>query len=149
MALEWILVIDCTDPLQLARFWASALGYEVEDNSVLVERLITLGDVDESDYTVVDGRKAWRELAAVRHPDDPVDDSSGTGLGRRLLFQAVPEAKQGKNRLHMDLHVGPEQVDGEVRRLTALGAAVLRQVAARGGNHVTLADPEGNEFDLH
>lgn len=148
MALAWKLVIDCADPLQIARFWASALGYEVEDNSVLIERLIGYGAVDESDYTVVDGHKAWRELAAVRHPDDPVDESSGTGLGRRLLFQAVPEAKQVKNRLHIDLHAGPEQRDAEVRRLTELGATVLHRVEARGTNHVTMADPEGNEFDV-
>lgn len=148
MALEWKLVVDCTDPLQLARFWASALGYEVEDNSDLIERLVSAGAVGESDYTVVDGRKAWRELAAIRHPDDPVDEPTGTGLGRRLLFQAVPEPKQGKNRLHLDLHVGPERADGEVRRLTALGARVLQRVEARGSRHVTMADPEGNEFDV-
>ncbi|WP_314177720.1 VOC family protein [Streptomyces winkii] len=148
MALAWKLVVDCADPLQLARFWASVLGYEVEDNSVLIERLAGLGAVDESDFTVVDGHKAWRELAAVRHPEDPVDESTGTGLGRRLLFQAVPEAKQGKNRLHIDLHAGPERRDAEVRRITELGGRVLRRVEARDSDHVTMADPEGNEFDV-
>jgi hypothetical protein len=68
MALEWKLVIDCADPLQLSRFWASALGYEAEDNSVLIERLIGFGAVDENDYTVVDGHKAFRALAAVPSP---------------------------------------------------------------------------------
>jgi hypothetical protein len=148
MAVDWKLVVDCSDPLQLARFWALALGYEVEDNSALIDRLLEAGAVGESDYTVVDGRKVWRLLAAVRHPDDPVDAASGTGLGRRLLFQAVPEAKQGKNRLHVDLHVGPGQRDAEVRRLTEIGAKVLHRVEAQGGTHVTMADPEGNEFDV-
>lgn len=148
MAVDWKLVVDCADPLQLARFWARALGYEVEDNSVLIENLVGLGAVDVDDYTVVDGRKAWRLLAAVRHPDDPVEESSGTGLGRRILFQAVPESKEVKNRLHIDLHIGEEQREAEVRRLTELGARVRVRVEAHGSTHVTMADPEGNEFDV-
>ncbi|MFI7303230.1 VOC family protein [Micromonospora aurantiaca] len=148
MARDWKLVIDCADPIGLARFWAEALGYQVEDNSVLIERLAAAGAVPPEAYVEVDGRKAWRELAAVRHPDDPVDPASGTGLGRRFLFQAVPEPKRGKNRLHVDLHVGPEGRAAEVKRLTALGATVLAEVADRGGEHTTMADPEGNEFDV-
>jgi hypothetical protein len=148
MAVDWKLVVDCADPLQLARFWALALGYEVEDNSVLIERLLSEGAIGEADYTIVDGHKAWRLLAAVRHPDDPVEEGTGSGLGRRVLFQAVPEAKRGKNRLHIDLHVGPELRDSEVRRLSAVGARTLRRVEAQGGTHVTMADPEGNEFDV-
>ena len=148
MAVDWKLVVDCSDPLQLSRFWAPALGYEVEDNSVLIERLLSFGAIDDNDYTVVDGHKAFRLLAAVRHPDDPVEADSGMGLGRRLLFQAVPEAKQVKNRLHIDLHVGPDQRESEVRRLTEIGAKVLHRVEAHGSNHVTMADPEGNEFDV-
>ncbi|MGY4908079.1 VOC family protein [Micromonospora aurantiaca (nom. illeg.)] len=148
MARDWKLVIDCADPIGLARFWAEALGYQVEDNSVLIERLAAAGAVPPEAYVEVDGRKAWRELAAVRHPDDPVDPASGTGLGRRFLFQAVPEPKRVKNRLHVDLHVGPEGRAAEVKRLTALGATVLAEVADRGGEHTTMADPEGNEFDV-
>ncbi|MBU8857305.1 MULTISPECIES: VOC family protein [unclassified Micromonospora] len=148
MARDWKLVIDCADPIGLARFWAAALGYQVEDNSVLIERLVAAGAVPPEAYVEVDGRKAWRELAAVRHPDDPVDPASGTGLGRRFLFQAVPDPKRGKNRLHVDLHVGPEGRAAEVKRLTALGATVLAEVADQGSEHTTMADPEGNEFDV-
>ncbi|MFG3382708.1 MULTISPECIES: hypothetical protein [Streptomyces] len=36
----------------------------------------------------------------VRHPDDPCGSRSGTGLGRRIRFQRVPEEKTGVNRLH-------------------------------------------------
>ncbi|WP_455362279.1 VOC family protein [Streptomyces sp. SYSU K21746] len=52
------------------------------------------------------GRAAWRDFAAVRHPDDPHGQDSGTSLGRRLLFQRVPEGKTVRNRLHLDLHAG-------------------------------------------
>ena len=106
------------------------------------------GAIGEADYAVVDGRKAFRALAAVRHPDDPVDEQSGTGLGRRILFQGVPEPKQVKNRLHLDLHVGAETRDAEVKRLQGLGATILAQVEANGGAWVTMTDPEGNEFDV-
>lgn len=148
MALDWKLVVDCTDPIGLADFWANALGYVVEDNSVLIQRLLDAGIVDADAYVEVEGRKAWRIMAAVRHPDDPVDPASGTGLGRRILFQAVPEPKQGKNRLHIDLHAGPANRDAEVRRLEGLGARILRVVADHGSVHTTMADPEGNEFDV-
>ncbi|OPG13424.1 VOC family protein [Microbispora sp. GKU 823] len=146
MTLEWKLVIDCADPHAQAAFWAEALGYEVEDNSVLVGRLLAAGVVGEE--AVTPDRTAFRTLRAVRHPDDPFDPASGTGLGRRILFQAVPEPKAGKNRLHIDLHAGPERRDAEVDRLKALGATVLRTVREPGSHHVTMADPEGNEFDV-
>ncbi|MEU7913747.1 VOC family protein [Microbispora bryophytorum] len=146
MTLDWKLVIDCADPHAQAAFWAQALGYEVEDNSALVGRLLAAGVVGEE--AVTPDHAAFRTLRAVRHPDDPVDPDSGTGLGRRILFQEVPEPKAGKNRLHIDLHAGPERRDAEVDRLTALGATVLRVVREPGGHHVIMADPEGNEFDV-
>ncbi|MFI7042162.1 VOC family protein [Microbispora rosea] len=146
MTLEWKLVVDCADPHAQAAFWAEALGYEVEDNSVLVGRLLAGGVVGEE--AVTPDHTAFRTLRAVRHPDDPVDPDTGTGLGRRILFQAVPEPKAGKNRLHIDLHAGPERRDAEVDRLKALGATVLHVVREPGSHHVTMADPEGNEFDV-
>ena len=148
MAIAWKLVIDCADPNALAGFWAQALGYTREDNSALIQRLLGLGAVTDADVTQVNGRPAFRELAAVRHPGDPFDADSGVGQGRRILFQAVPEPKTVKNRLHIDLHVGPDGRDAEVTRLTGLGARVLRTVQTRGSHHVTMADPEGNEFDV-
>ena len=62
-----------------------------------------------------------------------------------LLFVPVPEAKSGKNRLHLDLTpIDSSQAD-EVARLEALGA---RRVDIGQGQTkwVVLADPEGNEF---
>jgi Glyoxalase-like domain len=65
----------------------------------------------------------------------------------------VSAPKTAKNRLHMDLNVAGEgtpeeqwqRIAGEVERLQALGASILMEYA---GHHVTMADPEGNEFDL-
>jgi Glyoxalase-like domain len=146
MVLSWKIVIDCADPHAQAAFWAAALGYTIEDNSVLIERLLADGRVDESLVTTVSGRAAFRGLQAVRHPDDPVQEVTGTGLGRRLLFQRVPEPKTVKNRLHLDLHAGPERRPAEVARRRELGATVLQEVSEPGTDHVVLADPEGNEF---
>lgn len=148
MPIDVKLVIDCRDPHRLAAFWAAALGYLVEDNSALVRQLLDAGAVPEAATVVVDGRTAFRDLAAVRHPDDPVQPFTGIGLGRRLLFQSVPEPKTTKNRLHLDLHVGADAQAVEVARLTALGARVLARVDDRGSRHVTMVDPEDNEFDV-
>ncbi|MEU0371980.1 VOC family protein [Streptomyces sp. NPDC006283] len=149
MTLHWKLVIDTTDPHAQADFWAEALGYLVEDNSPLIEQLLAHGAAPPEATVESHGRRAWRDLAAVRHPDDAHDERSGTGLGRRLLFQRVPEAKTVKNRLHIDLHTAPGDMETETARLEALGAAVLRRVSEQGGTWVVMTDPEGNEFCVH
>jgi predicted enzyme related to lactoylglutathione lyase len=62
----------------------------------------------------------------------------------QLLFNLVPEQKNGKNRLHVDLR--PDDREAEVERLVDMGA---RHVDIGQGDDVTwvvLADPEGNEF---
>ena len=148
MALDYQPVMDCAEPLKLSRFWAAALGYEAEDNSALVEYALEQGLATEDDYTVVDGRKAWAALAAIRHPDDPVQEFTGAGLGRRMLFQQVPEAKAVKNRMHLDLRSGPDGRGAEVARLEALGATAAAVVEEPGASHVCMRDPEDNEFDV-
>ncbi|MFH0516551.1 VOC family protein [Streptomyces sp. M41] len=144
--LHWKLVIDCADPQSQADFWAAALHYEVEDNNALIERLLELGALPREAVVEFHARLAFRDLVAVRHPEDPYDQDSGTGLGRRLLFQRVPEAKTVKNRLHLDVHAAAGEREAEVERLEGLGASVLRRVKEQGGEWVVLADPEGNEF---
>jgi hypothetical protein len=143
---HWKLVIDAADPHAQAEFWASALRYEVEDNAAFIERLLELGALPDAATVDFHGRRAFRDLIAVRHPDDPYDAEKGVGLGRRLLFQRVPEPKSVKNRLHLDLHPGEGRRGGEVERLEGLGASVLRQVKEPAGEWVVMADPEGNEF---
>ena len=60
-----------------------------------------------------------------------------------LLFVPVPEGKQVKNRLHLDLR--PDDRDAEVARLLSLGARHA-DVGQGEQSWVVLADPEGNEF---
>jgi len=92
-------------------------------------------------------------LGFVEDPDDPNEPGDeecvifsidGT---QRLLFIEVSDAKQVKNRVHLDLKPAQGTRDQELERLLGLGA---REVADRrradGSGWVVLADPEGNEF---
>lgn len=109
------VVFDAADPHGLAAFWADALRHEHEDIHAFVSGLVDAGHVPV-EYTIeIDGKRRWRSVASLRHPDDPVDER-GSGMGRRILFQAVPEPKTVKNRVHLDVLVGPEQRDGKVER---------------------------------
>jgi hypothetical protein len=60
-----------------------------------------------------------------------------------LLFVEVPDVKQVKNRLHLDLR--PDDQAAEVARLERMGAA--RADVGQGEEPwVVMVDPEGNEF---
>jgi predicted enzyme related to lactoylglutathione lyase len=61
----------------------------------------------------------------------------------RILLQRVPEPKQGKNRLHLD--VGAAEMEAEVARLVELGARRL-DTRQEYGRFTVMQDPEGNEF---
>ena len=63
-----------------------------------------------------------------------------------LMFLAVPEPRQGKNRLHLDL-VSPDRA-AAVARATQLGARQVGEFDEYGTQWTTLADPEGNVFDI-
>jgi hypothetical protein len=141
------VVFDAAEPHALAAFWAPALRYEHEEIDAFVSGLVDAGHVP-AEYTIeIDGKRRWRSLASLRHPDDGVDER-GAGTGRRILFQAVPEAKTVKNRVHLDLIVGPEALDGEVERLVGLGATVVGVHEGDEGRWTLMVDPEGNEFDV-
>lgn len=93
------LCVDAADAELVGRFWAAALGQDLE--------LLDDGD------------------AVVRGP-----------RFADIWVNTVPEAKTGKNRVHLDLHAHG------VDPLIALGAQVL----ARHDGWTVLADPEGNEL---
>jgi hypothetical protein len=147
MALSWKLVIDSTNASAQADFWAAALEYEVEDPSALIQQLLTAGRIGAEAVVEHRGRQIFRGYAAIRHPEDAYDETSGIGRGRRLLFQEVPERKSGKNRLHIDVHGEPGGLDMLVARLEELGATRVREVdKGPAGNWWIMQDPEGNEF---
>jgi hypothetical protein len=138
MAADIQVTIDSADPHAQADWWAEALGWQVEpQDEAFIRRMVDAGHATEADTTTHRGALVWALGAAITSPDP----------GRpRVLFQRVPEPRSGKNRLHLDVHVGAEQREAEVSRLVGRGATELWRSAQGPLEWVTLADPEGNEF---
>ena len=113
-------------------------------------------------HVTVDSRDAHAQslfwsavLGWAEDPDDPNEPGHEECLvlspegHQRLLFIEVPEAKVGKNRLHLDLRPASGTRDEELLRLLELGAVVLEdRRRPDGSGWFVLADPEGNEFCL-
>ena len=147
MPARFQLVIDCADPDRLARFWAAALGYEIEPPPA--------GFPTWDDY--------YRDLGVPEEDlgigADSISDPQGHGP--RIWFQVVPETKAVKNRLHLDIHASggrtvpiqarKQRVDAEASRLAGLGATITGIMYQEGLDHyaVAMTDPEGNEFDIN
>lgn len=74
-------------------------------------------------------------VTSLRHPSDRPPD---------LDFVRVADAKQGKNRLHLDV-VAPGEVDVHAARLATAGAQPV-DIGQGDVPWAVMADPEGNEF---
>ena len=92
-------------------------------------------------------------LGFAEDPDDPNEPGHEECMifspdgNQRVLFIEVPDAKQLKNRLHLDLEPAEGTRDAELARLLGLGATeVADRRRGDGSGWVVLADPEGNEF---
>ncbi len=96
----------------------------------------------------------WKQvLEYVDVPDDPNEPGheecriQRPDGGHPLLFIVVPEDKQVKNRIHLDLRPSAGSREEELARLLGLGATqVDDQRNDDGTGWVVLVDPEGNEF---
>ena len=111
-------------------------------------------------HTTIDARDAYaqsvwwgRVLGMSEDPEDPNEPGHEECMildpasGHHILFIEVPEAKEGKNRLHFDLVPRSGTRDEELARLLDLGATVVDDLRhPEGHGWVVLADPEGNEF---
>ena len=143
------LVIDCTDPDRLARFWKEALHYEFTP--------------------APDGYASWDDYyRALGVPDEDLDLgedrlSDPPGGGPDIWFQKVDDIKIVKNRLHLDINATggirnyvprlerEACVRAEAERLARLGATIVRELVEPGIDHfgIAMIDPEGNEFDIN
>ncbi|HYN95072.1 MAG TPA: VOC family protein [Pilimelia sp.] len=138
MAYDFQVTIDSADPHALADWWAAALRWEVEpSDESFIRDMLAKGYASEADTTTHNGQLVWRSGAAIRHPG---------GTAPRVLFQQVPEAKAGKNRVHLDIRVGEDAHEEELARLVAAGATFLHRGQQGPYRWITVADPEGNEF---
>jgi len=111
-------------------------------------------------HTTFDARDAYalsvfwcRVLGFAEHPDDPNRPGHAECMifspddRQRLLFIEVPEDKQVKNRIHLDLVPAEGTRDEELARLMEIGARTVEDLRnPDGSGWVVLADPEGNEF---
>ncbi len=138
MPYDFQIAIDAAEPHPLAGWWAQTLGWEVEPQDAdFIRRMIAAGYATEAETMIYDGSLVWSDGAAIGHPE---------GGRPRVLFQRVPEAKSVKNRLHLDVRVGEENVDAQVALLTERGARFLHEGWQGPHRWVTMADPEDNEF---
>ncbi len=128
----------------MAAFWSEALGYRLQDPPA--------------------GFESWEQaLEAMGVPPANRNDASAvvdaTGSGPRLFFQRVPERKQTKNRVHLDVRAAPglegdermAALEAEAERLAFHGATRIGRYEPApplGAGHIVMADPEGNEFCL-
>ncbi|TYB40056.1 VOC family protein [Actinomadura chibensis] len=144
MTREIQITFDCGDPAALAAFWADALGYRLQDPP--------------------QGFESWEQaLDAMGVPPERRNDASAVvdpeGSGPRLFFQRVPEGKQAKNRVHLDVRAAPglagdarmAALEAEAERLVSRGAVRVQRYEPApplGAGHIVMTDPEGNEFCL-
>jgi hypothetical protein len=139
---DFQIAVDCERPHELADWWAETLGWVVEQpDEDFIRKMITEGYATESDTTTYAGKLVFTDGAAIRHPDGPA-----AGHRRRIIFQQVPEPKSVKNRWHIDVWVGQENVQSAAEQLIARGATFLHDGQQGPHRWVTLADPERNEF---
>ena len=142
--LTFQVTLDCADPHALAEWWSETLGWTVEPtDEAFIRQMVEAGHATEADTRVYNGQLVWATGAAISLPDAP--DGSPC---RRFLFQAVPEPRTAKNRMHLDVKVTPgTDLDAARDALLARGATFLHE-ASEGPMHrwYTMADPEGNEF---
>jgi catechol 2,3-dioxygenase-like lactoylglutathione lyase family enzyme len=119
-----LVTLDAVDAERLVSFWSDALGLDI------VER--------------EDGTR-WTVLG------DAAGGTRRIGIQRIDGLAVQPPVWDGaaKPRLHLDLVCSTGEFAAETDRLVALGATRLRPDRVESyGSIATLADPEGNVFDL-
>ena len=129
------MTIDCRQPVALAQFWCDLLGYVEEPAPA--------------------GYSSWQEYDDANGVTAEQADSGCTiidpdGHSPRIYFQQVPEGKQVKNRLHLDIVASGRHDWTDVTTAAAdaveRGGSVLRESPDPDDRFIVLADPEGNEF---
>ena len=92
------------------------------------------------------GKALGRPVSPGKVAGDTAVDAAGPESGPRMLFHNTPEPKTGSNGFHLVLVT--DSYDEEIERLSGLGARALNETKLPEVRWTTLADPEGNEFDL-
>jgi predicted enzyme related to lactoylglutathione lyase len=118
-----LVTIDAKDAALLVSFWSAALGLHITETE------------DDGRWTVLGDTLQHRRIGIQRIADLATSLSRWEG--------------ESKVRIHLDLVCDLDEFATEVARLIQLGASRLRDDRVEGyGSIATLADPEGNLFDL-
>jgi predicted enzyme related to lactoylglutathione lyase len=118
-----LVTLDAFDAELLVRFWCAALQLSVTETE------------DTGRWSVLGDPVHPRQIGIQRIAGLPSQEARWEG--------------PSKPRLHLDLACEPDHFATEVERLVDLGAARLRPDRHESYGHIaTLADPEGNVFDL-
>src|SRR2546421_4409385 len=112
-------VLDTVDPDRLARFWAEALHYKLQDPPT--------GFASWPAWLKAQGipESEWNSASAIVDPD---------GHGPRIYFQQMDTPKLGKNRLHLDLNAsgGPAgPIEARKTQGNKEGEPLLRPAASK------------------
>jgi predicted enzyme related to lactoylglutathione lyase len=92
----------------------------------------------------------WGEALRWQIDDDDADEihlvpTDGTTF--HVVFEPVPNSKQGQNRIHLDLTTSSlDDQSDTVARLLEVGGRHIDIGQSPDETHVVLADPEGNEL---
>ena len=123
------LCIDGHDLKKLADFWCAVLDYKILDEQ---PDIIEIGP---QWFTGEAGPELHEQWKARARSDPPAPT---------IVFAIVPEGKEVKNRMHIDVSPLGDQQE-EVERLLALGAT-RADVGQGDVSWVVMRDPEGNEL---
>jgi len=122
------VTFSCAEPVELGRFWASALGWpEEEIDAEFLQQLRDAG-LDEWELT---------SFFAIRPP----------GGGRpRFLFQRREKSRPQSYPVQVDFRT--DDPEAELARLTQAGASMVETKTADERTSTVMRDPEGNPFRI-
>jgi hypothetical protein len=123
MTTAWTVGADAADPPRLARFWALALGYVIEEG------------FDEPDNTsIVDPEGLLPAIGFLKVPE-PKTSKNRFHVDLRVAQGLAPDVDR------------EALVRAKVAELVAAGATEVREeLYGTHLGHVVMLDPEGNEF---
>jgi predicted enzyme related to lactoylglutathione lyase len=120
------VTFSCAEPTSLGPFWAEALGWPEEEIDEALLHKLRDGGIDE------------RELTGFYVTRPP-------GGGRpRLLFQRREKSRPASYPIHLDFRT--DDREGEIERLTGLGATLVETKTDDRATWSVMRDPEGNPF---
>lgn len=121
------ITFACESPSLMARFWADALGYDVQE-------------------APPGFMEAW--LAAGGDPDGAAAIVDPASKGPRLFFEKKSKTQTAVAPIHLDLNASNREA--EVGRLVGLGARVVETRTRQTGSYTetwtVMQDQEGNGF---